>query len=276
MSDKVLQTLENIELDILSDIDDSEILQFIIESLKHETKTPYSVLTQALLHYNLPEVEARRVWEDILINKMEMEFLLKRKISIKTAMVDYYTRKRSYEKIVVFIKDNMINAFDSALRDSLTGLLSHAVIHAELEKEFQAAKRYNLDLSVLFVDIDDFKTFNDSFGHAVGDRVLTLVSSILVNNLRMTDKIGRYGGEEFLVILPHTSRKNALKIAEKLVSSIREDTEGKEDIPRGITVSIGVAEFSGDYTDGHDLIKNADLSMYRAKKKGKNRVCCFE
>ncbi|HPJ39176.1 MAG TPA: GGDEF domain-containing protein [Spirochaetota bacterium] len=276
MPEKVFQTIENIELDILSDIDDTEIFQFIIASLKHETDTPYSILTQAILHYPLHEAEAEIVWQEILKNKSNMESLLGRNISIKTALVDYFTRERIYEKITIFIKDNMINAFDTAMRDSLTGLYSHAVIHAELEKEFQSSRRYNVDLSVVFIDIDDFKRYNDSFGHIAGDRILRLVAATLKENLRTTDKIGRYGGEEFLIVLPHTNRENAFTIAHKLLQSIQTSTAGNSAIPQGVTVSIGISQLSESMQDGHDLIKNADINMYRAKKEGKNRICCSE
>lgn len=276
MPDKVFQTIENIELDILSDIEDTEIFTFIINSLKHETDTPYAILTQAILHYPLNETEAETVWRAILENKSQMELLLKRNISIKTALVDYFTRERTYEKITIFIKDNMINAFDTAMRDSLTGLYSHAVIHAELEKEFQSSRRYNIDLSVVFIDIDDFKRYNDSYGHIAGDRILRLVALTLQENLRTTDKIGRYGGEEFLIVLPHTNRENAKKIARKLLHSIQNNTLGNSTIPQGVTVSIGISELSEIMHDGHDLIKDADINMYRAKKEGKNRICCSE
>ena len=274
MIDRVAQALESIELDILSDIDDAEIFQFIIESLRYETDSPYAVLTQATLHYNLKEEEASQVWESILINKKEMERLLGRRVSIKTALVDFYTRKRQSEKIAIFIRENMITAFDRALRDSLTGLYSHAIIQSELEKEFLSARRYSFDLSVLFIDIDDFKRYNDTHGHITGDRILMAVSEALKNSLRNTDKIGRYGGEEFLIILPHTGIKNAVTIAEKLLTAIRNATTGVKDLPGGITVSIGAAGMTPETNDGHDLINRADILMYQAKNEGKNRVCC--
>jgi len=273
MPGRVIQTIENIELDILSDIDDSEIFRFVLDSLRHETDSPYAALTEAILHYHLGETEAKFVWDEILANKDAMESALGRKVSIKTALVDYFTSRRQKEKIIIFIKENMISAFDTAMRDSLTGLYSHAIIHAELEKEFQTARRYDLDLSVIFIDIDDFKKYNDSYGHIAGDKVLLLVSSVLQENLRMTDKIGRYGGEEFLIVLPHTSLANARLIAEKLRVSIRETSSASESFPRGVTVSIGISEIGEGTSDGHDLINDADICMYRAKKEGKDRVC---
>ncbi len=273
MINRILQTKESMEFDILSDIEYSDIFLFIIDSLKHETKTPYSVITQSILHYNLSEPEAKKIWLDILKNKDDMEAALNRKVSIKTALVDYYTRERRNEEIIIFIKDNMIDAFESAMRDGLTGLFSHALIHAELEKEFQSAKRYNLDLSVIFIDIDDFKMFNDTHGHIAGDRALSIVSESLLKSLRTTDKIGRYGGEEFLIVLPHIKKDNAVKIANKLRKSIIEDTSNCKNIPNGLTVSMGVSCLTDNIKDGHDLIKNADICLYRAKKEGKNKVC---
>ena len=272
MLHKIIQAKERIELDLLSDIDDCEIFNFIITSLKHETNTPYSALMQAILHYTVDENEARFTWESILKNRDDMETALGRKVNIKTAVVDYFTRDRINDKIIIFIKDDMMVAFDSAMRDSLTGLLSHAVIHYELEKEFQIAKRYNLPLSVMFIDIDDFKMYNDTYGHKDGDKVLIIVSEILTNSLRNTDRVGRYGGEEFLIILPHTKEKDARRIAEKLLLSVSDRSTADESFQRLVTVSIGIACMSESIKDGNDLIKNADLSMYKAKKDGKNRV----
>ncbi len=273
MPGRVIQTIENIELDILSDIDDSEIFRFVIDSLRHETDSPYAALTEAILHYNLGEDDAKHVWDEILANKDALESALGRKVSIKTSLVDYFTSRRQKEKIIIFIKENMISAFDTAMRDGLTGLYSHAIIHSELEREFQTARRYNLDLSVIFIDIDDFKMFNDSYGHIAGDKVLMLVSSVLREKLRITDKIGRYGGEEFLIILPHTSLENAGAIAEKLRVSVKEASSASSSLPRGVTVCIGVSEIGANTRDGHDLINDADICMYSAKKEGKDRVC---
>ncbi|MBP7585014.1 MAG: GGDEF domain-containing protein [Spirochaetes bacterium] len=274
MPGRVIQTIENIELDILADIDDSDVFRFVLDSLRHETGSPYAALTEAILHYDIAEEEAKLLWSDILGNKEGMEKALGRAVSIKTALVDHFTAKRQKEKIIIFIKDNMISAFDTAMRDGLTGLYSHAIIHAELEKEFQTALRYDLDLSVIFIDIDDFKGYNDSYGHIAGDRVLVMVGRVLTENLRMTDKIGRYGGEEFLIVLPHTSLENAAMIAEKLRASIEEESASAGELTRGVTVSVGVSEIGEDTKDGHDLINDADIRMYRAKKEGKNRVCC--
>ena len=271
-----LKTKENIEYDILSDIDDIDVFRFVLESLKHETDAPYSALLQAILHYNLNEKESKKLWTEILENQETMEKNLGRKISIKTSLVDYFNRHNLSEKIVIFFKDNLVNAFNTAMRDGLTGLYSHAIIHIELEKEFQMAQRYNLDLSIMFIDIDNFKIFNDQFGHKTGDRLLIKLSDILEIQLRKTDKIGRYGGEEFLVILPHTRFEDAMVISKKLLKSIYEQTSRDEKIPAGVTVSIGVAGINSRMKDGHDMIEAADIAMYRAKKEGKNRVYSAE
>ncbi|HNR90354.1 MAG TPA: GGDEF domain-containing protein [Spirochaetota bacterium] len=272
MIKRLMTTREKIESDVLSDIDDDDILGFVLESLKLETDKPYSTLLQVILHYEIAEDDAQRVWFDIVENRRHMAACLNRPVTIKTALVDYFTRTGRSEDIVIFVKENLMRALNDAMMDGLTGLYSHAIIHYELEKEFLLSQRYGFDVCVLFIDIDNFKRYNDEHGHKNGDRLLITVSDQLVETVRKTDKIGRYGGEEFLVVLPHTKLAAGVSLANKIVRMIAKKTATSNRLPEGVTVSIGVAGLSPSIMDGHDLIKAADMAMYRAKRAGKNRV----
>ncbi len=273
MIHKILQTKENIELDILSDIDDDNVYKIVIESLKHETTAPYSTLLETIFHYKISESEAKRIWSKILKSQKKLSDSLKRKVSIKTAVVDYFSTIGLDDHVLVFIKENMVNVFDAATRDGLTGLYSHEYIENDLDKEYCRAKRYKLPLSLLFIDIDNFKLYNDTFGHKAGDRALAAVARILKESIRKTDKAGRFGGEEFVVILPHTVRANALKIAKKMVRLVEGETAEDGALPRGLTVSIGAAGMLPEMKESEDLLTAADKAMYRAKNMGKNRCC---
>lgn len=270
---RILQTKENLQFDILADINDDAVYNFIIDSLKIETDSPYSALLETIFHYAIAEDDAKKLWMAILKNQKEMSLRLGRKVSIKTAVVDYFTSQGMDDSLVVFIKDNVVNVIDAATRDGLTGLFTHEYIDAELDREFLRAKRYNLALSVMFIDIDDFKKYNDNYGHKVGDRVLMTVGELLRRSIRQTDKIGRYGGEEFLVILPHTGRNNIIKIGKKVVSNICRYTADGEQFPEGVTVSVGIAELQQGMRDYGELVDAADKAMYKAKIQGKNRCC---
>ncbi len=156
-------------------------------------------------------------------------------------------------------------------RDALTGLANRGWLDATLFSEVERSRRYGSLLSVVMIDIDRFKSVNDSFGHLVGDRVLQSTADALRMTLRATDLAGRFGGEEFLVILPNTGSKDACTMAERLRRKVEDMPIDFRDEP--ITVSLGVADWRvGDDMAG--LIERADEALYEAKLAGRNRVVC--
>jgi len=161
-----------------------------------------------------------------------------------------------------------------ATHDSLTKLYNRQKFNEELNKEILREKRYKHNLSILMFDIDDFKNINDTYGHDVGDVVLIDLSKILKQSIRATDYAARWGGEEFMVLLPETSIDETSRIAQ----TIRENVETYQPlhIKLPITISIGVAEFMADIDTKDSFIKNVDVALYQAKKGGKNQVVKYE
>ncbi|MGQ9687435.1 MAG: diguanylate cyclase [Desulfobaccales bacterium] len=159
-----------------------------------------------------------------------------------------------------------------AVRDSLTGLYNRRHFREVLAHQVEVSRRYGWPLSLLFVDIDDFKLINDTWGHPEGDLVLKAVTRFLQQQVRHADVISRYGGEEFVVLLPQTSLQQALRLAERLRLGIAAIPIALSPGEIHITVSIGVSSLTGDM-NGDELIKTADAALYRAKQSGKNRVC---
>ena len=155
-----------------------------------------------------------------------------------------------------------------AITDELTGLNNRRQINYLLEEEIKRAERYNNELSLLEIDIDHFKSINDNFGHDVVDQILKSFAQLLSEFNRDTDKVGRWGGEEFLAILPHVDEGSALLLANRLRKKVV-----SESFPtvEQLTVSIGIATFQKGDTAG-SLIKRADEALYVAKNKGRNRV----
>ncbi len=154
-----------------------------------------------------------------------------------------------------------------ATYDSLTGLYNRYMIEEFLTKEIEKSKRHNIPLSVIMCDIDNFKRINDTYGHIEGDKVLKELSNTMKSNIRKSDAIGRWGGEEFIIVAPYTDKYGALKLANKL----RRIIEEKKINGKNVTISCGVAEFR--YNEKmKDLIKRVDEALYTAKRKGKNRV----
>lgn len=156
-----------------------------------------------------------------------------------------------------------------SVTDSLTGAYSHGYLHEILELEIQHALTHNTPLSVLMIDIDDFKKINDTHGHLFGDRVLKETAETIGAGIRSEDILGRYGGDEFLVIMPKADQEMAAHAGKRLVAAISRNGFKT-------TVSIGAATHKGGGPEGmegvKDLLHRADLNLYQAKREGKNRV----
>jgi len=156
-----------------------------------------------------------------------------------------------------------------ATTDGLTGMKNHRAFQESLEREYASARRYETPLSLLMLDVDHFKQFNDQFGHPAGDAALKQVARILASQNRSDAVIARHGGEEFAVILPNCGYEEAAGIAERVRRAVE---MGPWDL-RPVTVSLGSATMMDSTRDRSDLIAWADAAMYRAKVSGRNQVC---
>lgn len=152
--------------------------------------------------------------------------------------------------------------------DNLTGILNRHKSNEELDIEINRDRRYNDVFSLAMFDIDHFKTINDTYGHNVGDYVLKEFSTLISKHIRESDRLGRWGGEEFILLLPHLNKKDAMSIAEKLRKIVA--NHSFKDIPQ-ITTSVGVTTYAPDDTKEH-LLKRVDNALYKAKKSGRNKV----
>jgi two-component system, cell cycle response regulator len=158
-----------------------------------------------------------------------------------------------------------------AMTDQLTGLFNRRYFSSVIEKEFSRTLRYSHPTSCLMIDIDHFKKVNDEYGHNVGDQVLIGISQIMASCLRKSDTVARWGGEEFIILLPETPKENALQIASRILTSV--STAQFSSVPRQITISIGLAGMPDPGTDSSEkFIAAADRALYEAKNKGRNRI----
>lgn len=166
-----------------------------------------------------------------------------------------------------------------ALTDGMTGLLNRRAFDQFLETELARAERYGHTLSLIIIDMDSFKEYNDTYGHPAGDERIKAIASILLENARAPDAAARYGGEEFAIILPHTPKEGAMALAERLRESAEEQAPAEPVnhayIP-GYTISLGVASFPEDGTTSSNILRAADNAEMNAKRLGKNRVCAAE
>ncbi|MDY7033811.1 MAG: diguanylate cyclase [Thermodesulfobacteriota bacterium] len=156
-----------------------------------------------------------------------------------------------------------------SITDDLTGLYNQRHFYRELHKEIERSKRQNRPLSLLLLDVDGFKQYNDTYGHLEGDKILQKVGKVVTRNIRLNVDSGhRYGGDEFIIILPETDRAQAFSVARRICKSFNDN------VFDGVTVSIGLVEYSEGY-DLETFIKHADKAMYNAKNEGGNRVTVF-
>lgn len=162
-------------------------------------------------------------------------------------------------------------AQERAMTDALTGLLNRYGLQHILSREHAEARRYNRPLSSLMIDLDNFKTINDTYGHATGDIALQQVASILREAVRGSDTVFRYGGEEFLVLLPETDLEGATALAEKIRQATSSRPFGDGQRVFDLTLSAGASSLC-DNESGNDMIARADMALYHAKKHGRNRV----
>lgn len=177
------------------------------------------------------------------------------------------------ENIMLLEKTEMM-----AVTDELTKLHNHRYFVKSLNEELKRASRYKQNLSIIMIDVDSFKNYNDTHGHLKGNDVLKEIARILAGTVRDVDIVARYGGEEFSIILPQTDREKAAAMAER----IRAMVEGfsfykKETQPGGkVTISMGIATFPHDGKSSSDVVGRADEALYQAKREGKNRVCVYK
>jgi len=160
-----------------------------------------------------------------------------------------------------------------AVTDGLTGLYNHRHFHERIALEVERSQRSGLPLSLLMLDIDHFKQFNDTFGHPAGDEVLRQLARVLTDTRRANDVVARYGGEEFAVILVDTAKFTGAKVAERVRERVFGHDFSDAAAKAGkITVSVGVATFPDDGSDAEALVRAADTALYAAKRAGRNRV----
>jgi len=164
-----------------------------------------------------------------------------------------------------------------ALIDELTQIGNSRFFWKQLKSEMERAARYKHPVSLLLIDVDHFKNYNDEFGHAAGDRALILVANTLKKNMRNTDFLSRYGGEEFVAILPETKKREALDMAERIRKAMTQKNfpyKIRKKKSGGLTISVGISCYLEDYKgkDAKKLAIKADQALYRAKQKGRNTV----
>jgi len=211
---------------------------------------------------------------DELLARVRAHIRIKR---LQDALADHNAAlvSANHEKATLLsaLEAKNVQLAEMANTDPLTGVANRGHIEECLATEVARACRFGSILSVGMVDIDHFKRINDGFGHPFGDRVIREVARVLAETVRQVDKVGRYGGEEFLVVLPGTDLVGAGVLAERIraaVAALTFEPEGSR-----ATLSVGVAQWNAEADSWEGLVSRADQALYQAKEEGRNRVCCW-
>ncbi|MCS2609310.1 diguanylate cyclase [Halomonas dongshanensis] len=234
-------------------------------------------------HYDGPDLAAviRQFdeWSSLPIVFLSAETDLDKQVdALSRGADDFLTKPITAAKLIAAVKARVSRAralSDLLNKDSLTGLLKHASIKSAATSEINRARRAGYPVSIAMVDIDHFKGVNDSYGHATGDVVIASMATLLRQRLRQTDVMGRYGGEEFLVVMPHCPAEAAYQRLETLRQHFAQLRFRHDTTEFGVTLSAGmVCSEEAPDANGDTLVVLADEALYRAKRGGRNQVCC--
>ncbi len=233
----------------------------------------YSKFLFLITQLDFSTKEAIRHYEKIKEYHKNLTKQLNREIDIRVAVADYFVSNKKIKEPMVLEIHLFKKAFEAGVKDLLTDLHNYTFFKGAFPHELAHCKRYFQPLSVIFLDLDDFKKINDEYGHEEANVCLKETGSIIKKCLREMDMPFRYGGEEFIVLLPRTDKFGALAVAERIRKKVDGSLFGKHEIK--MTLSGGVASYPADDSDGKHLVARADEAMYRAKAKGKNRIELF-
>ena len=175
----------------------------------------------------------------------------------------------------ILLKEALESLGESSHRDGMTGIFNRHYLEHSLSTEFERVKRYNGLFSYVMFDLDHFKKVNDTYGHMGGDEVLCGVSQQVTSLLRNTDIFGRYGGEEFGIILPATDMAGAMIFAERVRAAIAQTPILFNSLSIPVSISVGIMQFDPAMNSYEELINGADMALYASKKTGRNRVTCY-
>lgn len=252
----------------------SKVREDLSRLLEDEGDAIYAKMLWGMATLKMDAAKAKALWRQVVDHRDEMEAKLGREARLGVALYDWLIGVGSFLKAARVVEmERFEQIARSAVTDGLTGIYNARFLRQRLAHESDRVRRYRSKFSIVFYDLDDFKAFNDTYGHLAGDAALRQFGHILTRSNRSTDIPGRYGGEEFLVILPETGYEAALSMAERiraLAEAAEIEVNGQE--PH-ITVSGGVATCPEDGDTPADLIACADRALYRAKRAGKNRIC---
>lgn len=212
----------------------------------------------------LAQADALRLLSRLVVSQLEMRHDIE---NIEQSLLDQGDHVARLEDYKRKMDESHANLRVQSVTDVLTGLLNRRGLRTRLAEEFDRAKREQSSFSLLVIDVDEFKSFNDTYGHQAGDKILEMLGALLKDVTRVYDSVGRFGGEEFVVLLPGSDTQGARVIAERTRRAVQRHAWPN----RNVTVSIGIATYADNMESAADLFEAADSALYKAKENGRNR-----
>jgi len=255
-----------------------EIFMEKVNSLQAKAgNTVYQTLFKLLAGIDIPQGKSEEHWQKAVQHRRDMRQLLGRDIDLTTALSDYLRTSTNF-----LCRPRLIEAdiYESIVRgtihDKLTGLFNRPYFDEAYSQQVSLAKRYHDDFTILFLDIDNFKDINDTYGHLAGDEALRQLGKIIDQQKRDSDIAARYGGEEFVLLLTHTDNVSGYIFAERLRQAVEVHSITFQDQSFKITISGGLASFPFNSPEPEQLLKMADSAVFLSKGAGKNRISHFK
>jgi diguanylate cyclase (GGDEF)-like protein len=235
----------------------------------------YAEALYVLTRMRFEAEESLCFWDEILRHHQGLNQTLGRDVGIRVAVCDYFMNLHPKMRDPVIVEVQvLLQKEKGALVDELTGLYNRRYFNDAIAREVERFKRFGQRFSLLMLDVDHFKRFNDTYGHLCGDEALRVVAKTLRDTARTFDHVVRYGGEEFALILPHTDADQAIAAAERMRCAISAASVPSEAGPVPVTVSVGAATFPEDAINSRELVSRSDEALYEAKRT-RNTACSF-
>jgi phosphoenolpyruvate-protein phosphotransferase len=230
-------------------------------------------LTHTLVKSGL---QAKRIFNEIIKHRVNLNRKLNRNVGIQVAILDYSRNINRTLKDPTIIEESKITEMaQHAVTDKMTKAYDKAFLFHDLDKEIQKTKRYGTKFSLLMIDLDNLKTINDKFGHTIGDKALMLLCEIVIKNIRKSDTLYRFGGDEFLVLIPMSTEIYVAEVAQRILKTVRNTSKRKCGVK--FSVSIGMAAFNkNNIKNISGVIKVVDKALHYAKNTGRNKLSSLQ
>ncbi len=257
--------------------DDDLLISELNALIKNHGSVVCQITFQVLASLDLPQKTALDHWKNVIEHRDYLSTSLNRKIALFSAICDYFSAFTDFLQTPKLIEAHTYSQIiEETSHDNLTSLFNRPYFEDFFEQTLSLARRYDTDLSVLFLDVDNFKDINDTYGHSTGDEVLKKIAEIILKEKRESDIAARYGGEEFILLMPHTNSISAFVLGERVRKKIAQKVFSGHGKPFSLTISGGLASYPIDASTSHDLLNQADSALYLAKGAGKNTISLFK